>query len=150
MTNYTVAGKTGTAQKNDGHKYLDKYYASFIGFFPADNPEICIYVALDDPKGSLHQGGQAAAPVFKEIAEKTANYLNIRPDKIIDGHTGRCVAGGRGGTAGENSGSAGAMNLAGKRGRDERPASANGISFFEICRLGLCRRTVGRFCRRRR
>jgi cell division protein FtsI/penicillin-binding protein 2 len=84
MTNYTVAGKTGTAQKNDGHKYLDKYYASFIGFFPADNPEICIYVSLDDPKGSLHQGGQAAAPVFKELAEKTANYLNIRPDKGIE------------------------------------------------------------------
>lgn len=81
MTNYTVAGKTGTSQKNDGHKYLDKYYASFIGFLPADNPEICIYVSLDDPKGSLHQGGQAAAPVFKEIAEKTANYLNIKPDK---------------------------------------------------------------------
>ncbi len=51
MTNYTVAGKTGTAQKVDGHKYLDKYYASFIGFFPADNPEICIYVAMDAPKG---------------------------------------------------------------------------------------------------
>jgi cell division protein FtsI (penicillin-binding protein 3) len=84
MTNYTVAGKTGTSQKNDGYKYLDKYYASFIGFFPADNPEICIYVALDDPKGSLHQGGQAAAPVFKEIAEKAANYLNIRPDKAVD------------------------------------------------------------------
>jgi cell division protein FtsI/penicillin-binding protein 2 len=84
MTNYTVAGKTGTAQKNDGHRYLDKYYASFIGFFPADNPEILIYVALDEPKGSLHQGGQAAAPVFKEIAEKIANYLNIRPDKAVD------------------------------------------------------------------
>jgi cell division protein FtsI/penicillin-binding protein 2 len=85
MTNYTVAGKTGTAQKNDGHKYYqDKYYASFIGFFPADNPEICIYVSLDEPKGSLHQGGQAAAPVFKEIAEKTANYLNIHPDKNVD------------------------------------------------------------------
>jgi cell division protein FtsI (penicillin-binding protein 3) len=84
LTNYTVAGKTGTAQKNDGHKYLDKYYASFIGFFPADNPEICIYVALDEPKGSLHQGGQAAAPVFKQIAENVANYLNIRPDKGAD------------------------------------------------------------------
>jgi cell division protein FtsI/penicillin-binding protein 2 len=84
MTNYTVAGKTGTAQKNDGHKYLDKYYSSFIGFFPADNPEILIYVGLDDPKGGLHQGGQAAAPVFKAIAEKTANYLNIRPDRSVD------------------------------------------------------------------
>ena len=85
MTNYTVAGKTGTAQKNDGHKYyMDKYYASFIGFFPADNPEVLIYVSLDEPKGSLHQGGQAAAPVFKEIAEKVANYMNIPPDKAVE------------------------------------------------------------------
>ena len=81
LDHYTVAGKTGTAQKSDGYRYLDnKYFSSFIGFFPADNPEICIYVALDDPKGT-HYGGQVAAPVFKQIAEKAANYLNIRPDK---------------------------------------------------------------------
>ena len=79
LEHYTVAGKTGTAQKVP---YTSKkFYASFIGFFPADDPEICIYVSLDDPKGDLHQGGQIAAPTFKEIAEKTANYLNIRPDK---------------------------------------------------------------------
>jgi cell division protein FtsI/penicillin-binding protein 2 len=80
LEHYTVAGKTGTAQKSDGHQYLDKFYSSFTGFFPADNPEICIYVALDDPKGG-HYGGQVAAPVFKEIAEKAATYLNIRPDR---------------------------------------------------------------------
>jgi cell division protein FtsI/penicillin-binding protein 2 len=81
MEHYTVAGKTGTAQKTDGHTYLaGKYYSSFIGCFPADNPEICIYVSLDDPKG-VHYGGQVAAPIFKEIAEKASNYLNIRPDK---------------------------------------------------------------------
>ena len=80
LEHYTVAGKTGTAQKSDGKQYLDKFYSSFTGFFPADNPEICIYVALDDPKG-VHYGGQVAAPVFKEIAEKAATYLNIRPDR---------------------------------------------------------------------
>jgi cell division protein FtsI/penicillin-binding protein 2 len=84
LDHYTVAGKTGTAQESDGYHYIDnKYFSSFIGFFPADNPEICIYVALDDPKGT-HYGGQVAAPVFKQIAEKAANYLNIRPDKIDD------------------------------------------------------------------
>jgi cell division protein FtsI (penicillin-binding protein 3) len=82
MEHYTVAGKTGTAQKVPYH--LNKFYASFIGFFPADNAEICIYVAFDDPKGHLHQGGQVAAPVFKQIAEKAANYLNIRPDKDVE------------------------------------------------------------------
>jgi cell division protein FtsI (penicillin-binding protein 3) len=81
MTNYTVAGKTGTAQENDGHTYSnEKYFASFIGFFPADNPEICIYVGMDAPHGG-HVGGITAAPVFKEIAVQAANYLNIRPDK---------------------------------------------------------------------
>ncbi|MDB6064342.1 MAG: spoVD 1 [Pedosphaera sp.] len=80
LEHYTVAGKTGTAQKVENARYVDKFYSSFIGFFPADNPEICIYVCLDDPKGG-HYGGKVAAPVFKQIAEKAANYLNIRPDK---------------------------------------------------------------------
>ena len=80
LEHYTVAGKTGTAQKSEAGAYVQKFYSSFIGFFPADNPEILIYVALDDPKGT-HYGGQVAAPIFKQIAEKAANYLNIRPDK---------------------------------------------------------------------
>ncbi|HZV33736.1 MAG TPA: penicillin-binding protein 2 [Verrucomicrobiae bacterium] len=88
MEHYTVAGKTGTAQKAeftfDGKKYHghygEKFYSSFIGFFPADNPEILIYVALDTPKGN-HYGGETAAPIFKQIAEQAANYLNIVPDK---------------------------------------------------------------------
>ena len=82
MEHYTVAGKTGTAQKPPYTS--NKYYASFIGFFPADDPEVCIYVAMDEPRGNLHQGGQVCAPVFKEIAEKAANYLNIRPDRDGD------------------------------------------------------------------
>src|SRR5208283_2637638 len=76
LDHYTVAGKTGTAQKSEeGVGYVNKFYSSFVGFFPADNPEICIYVALDNPKG-VHYGGQVAAPIFKEIAEKAATYLN--------------------------------------------------------------------------
>jgi cell division protein FtsI/penicillin-binding protein 2 len=82
LEHYVVAGKTGTAQKPPYH--LNKYYASFIGFFPADNPEICIYISLDEPKGNLHQGGQVAAPVFKQVADKAANYLNIRPDRGVE------------------------------------------------------------------
>jgi hypothetical protein len=56
-----------------------KYVASFIGFFPADNPEVCISIVLDEPKGE-HYGGQVAAPIFHKVAEAVANYLNIRPD----------------------------------------------------------------------
>lgn len=91
LEHYTVAGKTGTAQKVP---YTSgKYYASFIGFFPADNPEVCIYISMDDPKGHLHQGGQVAAPVFKQIAEKVATYLNIRPDDGTDPTLPSAVAG---------------------------------------------------------
>jgi cell division protein FtsI/penicillin-binding protein 2 len=81
LDNYTVAGKTGTAQKvkDQGGYYTDRYFSSFIGFFPADNPELCISVVMDDPKGE-HFGSQVAAPTFKRIAQKAANYFNIPPD----------------------------------------------------------------------
>ena len=84
LEHYTVAGKTGTAQKVPYS--ANKWYASFVGFFPADNPEVCIYIAMDEPHGPshLHQGGQVCAPVFKQVAEKVASYLNVRPDKGID------------------------------------------------------------------
>ena len=80
MDHYTVAGKTGTAQKAEHGVYVSgKYFASFIGFFPADNPELCISIVLDEPKNG-HYGGQTAAPFFKNIAERAANYLNLKPD----------------------------------------------------------------------
>jgi cell division protein FtsI/penicillin-binding protein 2 len=80
LTHYTVAGKTGTAQKAEHGVYAPgKYFSSFIGFFPADNPELCISVTMDEPKGG-HYGGETTAPVFHEIAERAANYLNIRPE----------------------------------------------------------------------
>ena len=52
-----------------------------VGFFPADAPELCISVVLDEPKNG-HYGGQTAAPIFKNIAEQAAKYLNIRPDHL--------------------------------------------------------------------
>jgi len=77
---YDVAGKTGTAQKIERGTYSqDKFISSFIGFFPADNPELCISIVLDEPKGQYY-GGLTAAPVFHEVAERAANYLNIKPD----------------------------------------------------------------------
>ncbi|HET7625182.1 MAG TPA: penicillin-binding protein 2, partial [Verrucomicrobiae bacterium] len=80
INGYTVAGKTGTAQKVENGTYAhDKFVASFIGFFPADNPELCIGIILDDPKEG-HYGSQVSAPVFKEVAERCASYLNIPPD----------------------------------------------------------------------
>jgi cell division protein FtsI/penicillin-binding protein 2 len=82
LEHYTVAGKTGTAQKAEHGVYVSgKYFSSFIGFFPADNPELCISVVMDEPKDGYY-GGQVAAPAFKQIAESAANYLNIRPDRV--------------------------------------------------------------------
>lgn len=85
MENYTVAGKTGTAQKANGKLgYMPgKYYTSFIGFFPAETPELCIYIGLDEPKNG-HMGGLAAGPYFKNVADKTAKYLGIKPEFMKD------------------------------------------------------------------
>ena len=83
MKNYVVAGKTGTAQKAENGTYAPgKYVSSFIGFFPADNPEICISVVMDEPKEGYY-GGKVCGPVFREIAERCASYLNIPPDPTL-------------------------------------------------------------------
>jgi len=80
LEHYTVAGKTGTAEKPGRYGYLPgKYVASFMGFFPADDPEVCISVVLDEPKHGYY-GGAKAGPVFKRIAERVAQHLMIRPD----------------------------------------------------------------------
>jgi cell division protein FtsI/penicillin-binding protein 2 len=77
MKNYIVAGKTGTAQKAENGAYAPgKYIASFIGFFPADDPQLCISVVMDEPKEGYY-GGQVCGPVFREIAERCASYLSI-------------------------------------------------------------------------
>jgi cell division protein FtsI/penicillin-binding protein 2 len=80
LKDYVVAGKTGTAQKAGlGGYQPGKYFASFIGFFPADNPQICISVVMDDPKEGYY-GGQVCGPIFREIAQRCASYLNLPPE----------------------------------------------------------------------
>jgi cell division protein FtsI (penicillin-binding protein 3) len=82
LDGYTVAGKTGTAQKVDpatGAYSKTKYVASFVGFAPVNNPAITIAVILDSAQG-LHQGGQVSAPVFKRIAEQVLEYLHVTHD----------------------------------------------------------------------
>jgi cell division protein FtsI/penicillin-binding protein 2 len=84
MQNYVVAGKTGTAQKANpaGGYFDDKFISSFIGFFPADNPQVCISIVMDEPKEGYY-GGKVCGPVFKEIAERCASYLNVPPDQNL-------------------------------------------------------------------
>ncbi|MDH5720094.1 MAG: transpeptidase family protein [Spirochaetia bacterium] len=62
-----ISGKTGTSMKSDNKGYTDKVQASFLGYFPGDNPEISILIWVDEPEGDLRQGGKVAAPVFKEV-----------------------------------------------------------------------------------
>jgi cell division protein FtsI (penicillin-binding protein 3) len=79
LDGYTVAGKTGTAQKPVPGGYSDSAnIASFVGFVPAENPEIGIIVVVDEPQ-PLHTGGAVSAPIFREIAEQAVRYLDIPP-----------------------------------------------------------------------
>jgi cell division protein FtsI (penicillin-binding protein 3) len=80
LERYSVCGKTGTSQKigKDGTYAEDKYIASFVGFTPAENPEIAILVVIDEPQEKYY-GGIVAAPAFKKIAHETLNHMNISP-----------------------------------------------------------------------
>ncbi|MDD5678999.1 MAG: penicillin-binding protein 2 [Kiritimatiellae bacterium] len=77
---YTVGGKTGTAQKAIPGGYSDTLnMSSFMGFIPAEDPELAIIVVLDEPSNNVRTGGYVAGPVFKEIAEQSVRYLDIAP-----------------------------------------------------------------------
>jgi cell division protein FtsI/penicillin-binding protein 2 len=78
---YTLAGKTGTAQKPDpvnGGYSKFKYVASFIGFAPARNPRLLVAVMVDEPQGAIY-GGVVAAPAFQKILSFALPYLRIPP-----------------------------------------------------------------------
>ncbi len=82
IENYRVGGKTGTAQKVKNGAYLSgNYILSFMGFLPADNPEIVVYVAVDNPKGVTQYGGVVSAPIAKSVLLNAIDILNIAPRK---------------------------------------------------------------------
>ncbi len=83
VDNYTVAGKTGTAQipMHGGYSDTD-YWASFVGFCPAEKPEFGVIVVIERPSPQ-HTGGFVAAPVFGKIAEAVAHYLEIPADAPV-------------------------------------------------------------------
>jgi cell division protein FtsI/penicillin-binding protein 2 len=79
----SVAGKTGTAQKVINGQYShNKFYASFIGFAPVEDPRIAMVVVFDEPHPS-HFGGTVAAPVFKEVLVDALRYLEIDDEKLV-------------------------------------------------------------------
>ena len=82
IENYRIGGKTGTAQKvNNGAYMVGNYILSFIGFMPADNPQIVVYVAIDNPKGVVQYGGTVAAPIAKGIFESYIEINDLQPVK---------------------------------------------------------------------
>jgi len=81
VAGYEVAGKTGTAQKVDpvtGGYSVDKRLSSFVGFVPADDPQLVILVMIDEPQEKTY-GGLVAAPVFSKIAGKALTQLQVPP-----------------------------------------------------------------------
>ncbi len=84
-TTYPVAGKTGTALvANGNHGYADHIYqSSFVGYFPADNPQYtCVVVIVNKPHAVLYYGGAVAGPVFKEIADRLVTLNAPQPDSV--------------------------------------------------------------------
>ncbi len=82
IENYRVGGKTGTAQKVKDGKYLDgNYILSFIGFLPANDPEVIVYVAVDNPKGVTQFGGVVSAPIAKSVLTSAIDIFEIEPSK---------------------------------------------------------------------
>jgi len=70
-----IAGKTGTAKKVVEGRYTSSYRASFVGFFPADDPKYAVLVMLDEPKTSVY-GGYTAGPIFRDIASRLTSLSN--------------------------------------------------------------------------
>ncbi|HRJ72691.1 MAG TPA: penicillin-binding protein 2, partial [Terrimicrobiaceae bacterium] len=83
VNGFTVAGKTGTAQKVDpkGGYTPGKYVVSFVGYMPVEDPQFVCLIIIDDAKISsgLNYGGLVAAPIFSRVAEKAARYLDLTP-----------------------------------------------------------------------
>jgi cell division protein FtsI (penicillin-binding protein 3) len=74
-----IAGKTGTTKKINSNKSLKKYISSFGGFFPAKDPQITMFVMINEPQG-LFYGSDVAAPLFKSIAKQLIIHLKIIPN----------------------------------------------------------------------
>jgi cell division protein FtsI (penicillin-binding protein 3) len=80
IVGYRVAGKTGTAHKQEGGRYINKYIASFVGFAPAPIPRMVIAVMIDEPAGQVLRRRWSPRPVFAQIAGDSLRALRVAPD----------------------------------------------------------------------
>lgn len=81
---YRVAGKTGTSQKYENGKINGKYVSSFVGGFPADDPEYMCLVVVDEPSSGAYYGSIVATPYAKKVFEGIIEYKNIQPTGDVD------------------------------------------------------------------
>jgi cell division protein FtsI (penicillin-binding protein 3) len=82
---WRVAGKTGTAHKQENGGYApDKYLASFVGLAPASAPRLVIAVAIDEPAVGGHYGGSVAAPVFAQVVQGALRLLGVPHDAPLE------------------------------------------------------------------
>jgi cell division protein FtsI (penicillin-binding protein 3) len=77
---YSVGGKTGTARKQEGKGYTNRYRAWFVGLAPISNPRIVVAVMVDEPSKGVYYGGDVAAPVFSQVVQQTLRMMNVPPD----------------------------------------------------------------------
>ena len=78
---YRVAGKTGTAHKQENGGYShNKYVSSFVGYAPASSPRLIVAVMIDEPSAGQYYGGAVAAPVFAKVMEGALRTLGVPPD----------------------------------------------------------------------
>jgi cell division protein FtsI/penicillin-binding protein 2 len=81
LENFTVAGKTGSAQVAGKGGYIKgKYVSTFIGFFPAENPRYLMLVTMAEPRGAYY-ASEVAAPAFREAAERIAMAKEVPPER---------------------------------------------------------------------
>ncbi|MBQ1612340.1 MAG: penicillin-binding protein 2, partial [Alphaproteobacteria bacterium] len=86
MDNYNVAAKTGTSRKpkENGVGYTPYAYTTTIGYLPASNPQVLVYVMIDSAKVGAIWGNTVAGPVFHEVATQVARILDLKPDKNVN------------------------------------------------------------------
>jgi cell division protein FtsI (penicillin-binding protein 3) len=82
---WRVAGKTGTAHKQENGGYAaDRYIASFVGLAPASRPRVVIAVMIDEPSAGQYFGGVVAAPVFAQVARGALRALGVPYDAPLE------------------------------------------------------------------
>ena len=80
INGYRVAGKTGTAHKLEGGRYINRYISSFVGLAPASNPRLIVAVMINEPNNGQYYGGIVAAPVFSNVMGAALRLLNVPND----------------------------------------------------------------------